>query len=85
MLDLSAVAIQISFLIMAVKWSKLAKECDRFDFYMKSYGFPKYLKLKSYIVFVTFVGLSFGKFYSVIFVTTSRTMYSLQLSTVFSV
>lgn len=49
-------------------WSELAKECDKIDFYMKNYGFPKYLKLKLYGVCVIFAGFYLGELYNVTFI-----------------
>lgn len=61
MIDVSAIVTQISFLIVAINWPELAKECDRIDFHMKRYGFPKFLKLKLNAVCVIFMIFSLGK------------------------
>lgn len=66
-LDVNGILLQISFFIMAVNWSKLSKECDKIDIYMKSYGFPKYLKIKLYVTCVVLAIFSLGEFWTVIF------------------
>lgn len=65
MFDVSGVAIQISLLITAMRWSELAKEFDKIDLYMKGYGFPKHLKLKLCAICIMLTILCLCKFYSV--------------------
>lgn len=59
--DISGMAMQISFFIMAVNWPDLVKECNKIDFHMKRYGFPKYLKLKLHIICVAIMTVCLGK------------------------
>lgn len=59
--DVSGMIMQISFFIMAMNWPDFGKECDKIDFYMKRYGFPKCLKLKLSVMCVVMMIIGLGK------------------------
>lgn len=63
--DVTGLIIELSLFLIAKHWSLLMKECDKIDFYMKNYGFPKYLKLKLQVVCIMMITTSVGKVYNV--------------------
>lgn len=52
-LDVSAIVIQLAFLIIAKQWSGFIKDCNKFDYKIRSYGIPNRLKLKLKFTFIS--------------------------------
>lgn len=83
--DVSGIAMQISFFIIAINWPDLTKECDMIDFHMKRYGFPKYLKLKLRVICVVMITEALGKFCNNISPSVLEAFHVLQLCIVFTI